>query len=131
MIEIGTFVSAGNANFTITSKKTGTHYTYHITKKGNRWFVRIQTTYGESVYAGYLTNYLGKWVFYKGQNGNCSADDTRVLALMWTLYHCDDIDFTDKIKFQHLGKCCKCGRPLTNPESIDLGIGPECSKMIL
>ena len=23
-------------------------------------------------------------------------------------------------------KCCKCGRPLTDPFSIALGMGPEC-----
>ena len=27
---------------------------------------------------------------------------------------------------QHTGKCSCCGRPLTNGESIDLGIGPIC-----
>jgi hypothetical protein len=27
----------------------------------------------------------------------------------------------------HVGKCCKCRRLLTTPESIQRGIGPECS----
>lgn len=27
----------------------------------------------------------------------------------------------------HMGKCGRCGRPLTVPESIDLGIGPDCA----
>ena len=31
---------------------------------------------------------------------------------------------------QHIGKCCKCGRPLTDPESIKLGVGPICAKLV-
>jgi hypothetical protein len=31
-------------------------------------------------------------------------------------------------KIQHEGKCCRCGRTLTTPESIERGIGPECVK---
>lgn len=30
--------------------------------------------------------------------------------------------------FLHEGVCCRCGRTLTNPESIENGIGPECAK---
>ena len=30
----------------------------------------------------------------------------------------------------HEGRCCRCGRPLTVPSSVESGIGPECaSKM--
>ena len=29
---------------------------------------------------------------------------------------------------QHEGRCCACNRKLTTPESIDLGIGPECAR---
>ena len=28
----------------------------------------------------------------------------------------------------HEGRCCVCGRALTRPDSIEAGIGPECSK---
>jgi hypothetical protein len=33
-------------------------------------------------------------------------------------------------KIQHAGKCGRCGRLLTVPESIESGIGPECAKMM-
>ena len=33
-------------------------------------------------------------------------------------------------KVNHAGKCCRCGRKLTTPESIESGIGPECRKFI-
>jgi hypothetical protein len=31
---------------------------------------------------------------------------------------------------RHEGKCGRCGRTLTVPESIDRGIGPECAGKI-
>ncbi len=30
----------------------------------------------------------------------------------------------------HDNKCCLCGKPLTDPRSIELGIGPHCEKMM-
>ena len=32
--------------------------------------------------------------------------------------------------FQFEARCCKCNRKLTTPESISLGIGPECIKKV-
>lgn len=45
------------------------------------------------------------------------ANDTQAIeAAGWTLHH--------------EGRCCRCGRALTVPESVESGIGPECaSKM--
>jgi hypothetical protein len=32
--------------------------------------------------------------------------------------------------FRHEGKCGRCGRELTHPESIDTGIGPDCAQIL-
>lgn len=32
------------------------------------------------------------------------------------------------LESQKIGVCCKCGRPLTHPVSVILGIGPECGE---
>lgn len=34
------------------------------------------------------------------------------------------------VEIWHEGKCGRCGRQLTVPESIESGFGPECVKMI-
>lgn len=31
----------------------------------------------------------------------------------------------------HEGRCCRCALPLTHPESIDTGFGPDCLKVVL
>ena len=42
----------------------------------------------------------------------------------------DDIQpLVDKgFNLHHEGRCCRCGRVLSTPESCDRGIGPECWK---
>jgi hypothetical protein len=36
-----------------------------------------------------------------------------------------------KAKIMHAGKCCKCRRTLTTPQSLMNGIGPECQKVLV
>lgn len=35
-------------------------------------------------------------------------------------------DWDTPMKLYHEGMCARCGRPLTNPKSIKLGVGPKC-----
>jgi hypothetical protein len=33
-------------------------------------------------------------------------------------------------KIEHAGKCGRCGRLLTTPESIEIGLGPKCRSLV-
>lgn len=44
----------------------------------------------------------------------------------WTIL--EEWEKEGKLAIYHLGSCCKCGLPLTVPESIQNGIGPQCMK---
>ena len=125
------YIFAGNAYFTLTSRKTNAHYTYNISKKKNApvWFVKIQDGHS-NVYSGYIKVNNGTYQYYKGNSGTYDMDDNRILSLMWFIRHINDTDIDNKIVLQHVGKCCKCGRKLTDPKSIELGIGPECMKSV-
>jgi hypothetical protein len=39
-------------------------------------------------------------------------------------------DLPESVEFFHEGRCGKCGRKLTTPESVTAGFGPECIKTI-
>ena len=39
-------------------------------------------------------------------------------------------DLSDKAEVRHEGRCGKCARKLTTPESVDTGFGPECSDQL-
>lgn len=35
------------------------------------------------------------------------------------------------VSLLHEGRCCRCSLPLTHPESINTGLGPDCLKIML
>lgn len=125
------YIFAGNAYFTLTSKKTNTHYTYNIYRKKNApvWYVKIHDGHSH-VYSGYIKVINGMYRYFKGNSGVYDMNDNRILSLMWFIRHMKDSDIDTKIVLQHVGKCCKCGRTLSDPKSIELGVGPECAKMV-
>lgn len=43
----------------------------------------------------------------------------------WLMKHLEQ-DFTHRVRLYHEGVCSRCGRSLTNPDSIERGIGPIC-----
>lgn len=36
-----------------------------------------------------------------------------------------------KVSLLHEGRCCRCAMPLTHPESINTGFGPDCLQTVL
>lgn len=125
------FIFAGNAYFTLTSNKTKTHYTYRIKKANNNnntYFINVDDN-NRDTYAGYMKRVDNVFKFFKGTKGAFDELDEPIIALMWTIRHSMDVDINTKITIQHVGKCCKCGRTLSDPKSINMGIGPECMKL--
>lgn len=63
------------------------------------------------------------------------AEDPQVGALVWTLKHIARAAATGGempagLELWHFGHCGLCHRPLTDPDSIERGIGPVCWKRI-
>lgn len=114
------FILAGKAEFTVENEKTGNHRTYYVRKanannKGVLWFVSL----ARKQYIGTII----EEVFYP--NGMCSKPAKEFGQVFRTII---SRRLPEYAKFYHLGKCGRCHRQLTDPESIELGIGPECRK---
>lgn len=115
------FILAGNAYFTLRSEKTGTRYTYAVSKadaepgKPEVWFVGLLT--GPDNTGDY--SYLGI--------SRMNADSLPVKAFTWTWEHLGNLH---GVEVWHEGRCGRCGRRLTVPESIQQGFGPECVTLI-
>jgi hypothetical protein len=133
------FLHGGSAIFTITSKKTDKHYTYKVAQKkggGGPFFVRVlangdNTDMDSQKYLGFLgtKSINGQDVaqIIAGKKGDPTAPSAR--ALNWVLLQvCLKGEMPTEATVQHEGRCCACGRRLTDPTSIDLGIGPECRR---
>lgn len=53
----------------------------------------------------------------------------RVFYWLWTGHMAQDKELPEQIEVWHEGRCGRCGRRLTVPESIANGLGPECIKL--
>ena len=126
------FFKGSNALFTV-ANPNGEHYTFKIRQpKGENkpFFVSLLT--GPQNDSDYT--YLG--IYNPKQQNVCltkksryTDESTPVKVIRWAIRiiaGCKDIPAGYTI--QHEGRCCRCGRTLTTPESIEMGIGPECAK---
>lgn len=118
------FVLAGRAIFTVSNGK-GRHYTYRVTMGKLRSFVSILNGSDNTwnyVNIAMLNPDTGELV---GQYG----DDIRIKVLRWALRKIwSQSSLPHGYAIQHAGKCGRCGRLLTTPQSLESGLGPECKK---
>ena len=136
MREIKLFALAGRATLTIRSKSTGTRFTYKIAQPKDLrdpskpiWFVSLLSgTDNESDY-----NYLGQIYadgrYQHGRRARIGEDAPAARAFHWfwqSVQHPDGEKALKLIEVWHEGRCGRCGRKLTVPESIASGFGPEC-----
>jgi hypothetical protein len=134
------FIKAGKAIFTVDNGK-GTHYTFKVTKKdpevGSKW-----EKYGPSFFIGLLTGpdntsdftYMGmlKW---EGGRPICKLtkaskfqeETTAVQVMNFALRVAwGSQQLPDGYSIRHAGLCGRCARQLTDPVSLELGLGPIC-----
>ena len=77
----------------------------------------------------YIGYYLNGNLILKGKVNETSS----AIAISYIL-NCIDNDklqfINEKVEFYHLGKCIKCGKTLTDANSIESGLGPYCRSRI-
>jgi Family of unknown function (DUF6011) len=125
------FVFAGNATLTLRSIKTATHFTYKVTKSedGKAFFVKLLTGPENTADFAYLGHFM-RDRYSHGRKSSITSDAPSAKAWQFFVGQLDRPAFHEALEVWHEGKCCRCGRKLTVPGSIKLGIGPECaSKM--
>lgn len=129
------FITAGNAIFTLKSMKTGNHFTYKVSKSKKRddiLFVGLLNgqdnlnDYAPMCYIKIEANKMPTvlrstrtWISSEAPSYKAFEYVFKKLVL--------DIEI-DNVEIWHQGRCCRCGKLLTVPESIENGIGPECMK---
>lgn len=129
------FAFSGKAIFTIRSLATGQRYTYKFKKVDDKdlWFVSyLVGADNENDYA-YIGVVDGDDRFFRLTKKSILGDDsTPVKALRYML---GNVIVNDTIPAQleiwHEGRCGRCARKLTVPESVARGFGPECATRIM
>jgi hypothetical protein len=132
-----TFLLGGNATITLVSTGTGVRYTYRVKRakgdKDNRpWFVGLLS--GPDNSANYT--FMGTiWpatkttppTFARGSSGKVSDNAPSMKAFRWFMGCLAYPNLPPSLEVWHEGRCGRCGRKLTVPESIASGIGPVCA----
>jgi hypothetical protein len=134
--EAKAFMLAGRSIFTTRSRRTGKSYTYKVTRQSENspWW-RVGVLSGPDNQSDYT--YIGSVGWDASRYPTPSffppkdkAPAPSAGAFKWVL----DAAFTapesfaGQVEFLHEGRCGRCTRPLTDPESIISGFGPECRK---
>ena len=132
------FILGGDATVTLVSRRTGARLTYKVRQKKEKsepepplYFVSLLTgPDNENDYSpiGIIVAKGGGWAFYptrKARMAGINEDAPSVRAMRWALRFLPT-GMPPQTDVWHDGRCGKCGRPLTVPESISTGIGPVC-----
>lgn len=144
--EIRRHILGGNAKFTIRHKESGERITYKVksaaadrsmnwsTGNQNRdlYFVSVLTgpsNDSDFQYMGLLTKLpFGDFGFTTTRNSRVGHDSLayKIFMKAWSQIE-HGCRWPESWEFWHEGQCCACGRPLTVPESIAMGMGPDCA----
>lgn len=113
--------------FTLKSKASGKEFTYSISRsefKGN-WYthVKVENNYLEFKKLGSYRN--GRITKKQIPVNTLSA---KAIAFVLNAVENAEFDYLDKVmETYHLGACMRCGKTLTDSESINRGLGPICA----
>lgn len=136
------FMFAGKATITVKSLVTANHLTFKIVcppdkDKDNSllfWVSIMIGTDNETHYA-----FIGS-VFFSNRGprfkysmkASLPEDSLGVKSFKWLLDRLVEQhkNLRQAIEIWHAGHCCRCGKKLTTPESIERGIGPKCFEVI-
>lgn len=130
--DVLTFATAGNARLTIVSKVTGARFTYRL----------LSSEDGQVIFVGLLTGsnnenaftYIGvikQQRYTRTDKVRINADAPSIKAFTFFWRHLiERSHIHDGLEVWHEGRCGRCARVLTVPESIDRGIGPDCAEQM-
>ena len=134
-----TFAKGGNATITARSVATGNRFTFKLSCPKDRAtgkrldtdkrFVSVMTgSDNESDYT-YL-GMLGEDGTFAATRATSPSLGLQFKAFDWVWKTLSNGKLPSNLELWHEGRCGRCGRKLTVPESIESGFGPECRNHI-
>jgi Family of unknown function (DUF6011) len=125
------FLLAGRAHVTFVSTKTGTRFTYRVAAAAVReghpffYFVSVLTAPEHYEYLGVIH---GGRLYSHGKKSRIGREAPSAKAFQWSFAQLSSGRMPSLLDVYHEGRCGRCGRQLTTPESIERGLGPECAQ---
>lgn len=122
------FIFSGKAYVTFQNPNSGNRFTYKVKKHDTDdiFFVSVLTSPDTYQFIGSIKNY----VFKHSKKSKIFNDSKSVVVFDYVLNHLVMNTLNTSIEIFHDGKCGKCGRQLTDPISVEFGLGPHCRKSV-
>jgi len=134
------FMLAGRCTVTLVSKRTGTRFTFRISKprpkfegevdNGFRFVSVLNGPDNTSQYAYFGFIRPNGIFFHGGAKAKVREDAPSSKAFAWAWQKLASGVLPDSMEIWHSGRCGRCGRRLTVPSSIASGLGPECAGIL-
>ena len=130
---IPAYTLAGNATITLLSGNTNRHFTYKVKKskdKENLYFVELLSGADNDTDYQYVGCYYSDTEYFhaakpwKDRAFVAWPPSLRTIRFFFNKLY----NMPSNLHVYHEGRCGRCGRKLTTPESIERGLGPECYK---
>lgn len=138
------YVEAGNATLTVRSKPTGQRLTFKFVRpkepregRAVPIFVRLLSGPDNEAHYEYLgciwPDGEGAYRYQHSHKSRITADAPSARVAVWfaTCVGNANPALLEQAEVWHEGRCGRCGRKLTVPESISSGYGPECINHVL
>ena len=124
------FILGGRSEFTVHNPLTGGRFTYSVSRveaRGRRTYqVRVLTNPDNTSRFSYLGRITQRGEFHANSRRiGPRALSSRSFAWIWRRTMA--LREIGPAEFLHTGRCGRCGRKLTVPESIKSGLGPVCA----
>lgn len=120
------YILGGKAYVTFQNPQTGNRFTYKVIKHkvDDIYFVHVLTNSDVYMFLGTIINYG----FRHSKKSKIDRDNKSVIVFDYVFHHLGMGTLNSSIEIFHDGRCGKCGRQLTDPLSVETGLGPYCRK---
>ena len=134
------FVTGGNATLTARSAKTSNRFTFKVSAPKDKTTGKREETAKRfvSVMIGSDNEndftYLGMVSedgSFRATRATTNPGGMAFKAFDWVWKRLRAGNLPESLELWHEGKCARCGKKLTTPESIEAGVGPECLRKSL
>ena len=131
--DIRSFVLAGNCLFTVANMATGNHFTFRCQApevqrdpKDPVHFVKVLSGPDNTQDYEMIGMLFSGQKYVHWKKSRFGQDCPSEVAFVWLIAQLLRGTIPDTVKVFHHGYCGRCGKLLTTPESVSLGLGPTC-----
>jgi len=126
------FMLAGDAHVTFQSRRTSARFTYRVRAKDGAerplHFVSVLTGPDNGGSYEYLGTIFDGRRYSHSRKSRIASDAPSAVAFEWVWARLERGEMHPELGVWHEGRCGRCGRRLTTPESVASGLGPVCEK---